>query len=818
MEIKYDGEINLATGVSRMDTHWKNRAWQWSELVQKLSETQRTHETVAEFNKLKKSDQDRIKDVGGFVGGYVKGGNRKASNIVSRQLLTLDLDFAQTDVWDTFCLLYQCAACIYSTHKHTPEMPRLRLIIPLSREVFPEEYQAIARRVAGVMGIDMFDDTTYEPSRLMYWPSTPKDGEFLFEFQDGAWLDADNELATYKNWKDTSEWPVSSRVNDVITRSIKKQGDPLEKNGIVGAFCRTYDIHQAIEKFLPDEYTPCAVENRYTYTKGSTAAGLVVYDDKFAYSHHGTDPTSGKLCNAFDLVRIHLYGDMDENVSDRTNITKYPSYIAMEEFATKDKDTVSTLSREKVAAAGEDFAGITEDNDDWLALMDTEKKGAFKPTYNNFELILRNDPKLKGRFAYDLFNERKALKRLPPWRDKNDKEMYIRDDDEANLRLYLSKEPWCLEGKPKISDAFDTVCRENAFHPVRDYFNKLYWDGVSRLDTLFIDYLGAEDTELNRWITRIAFTAAVYRAFEPGTKYDQIVVLVGTQGCGKSTVIERMAANSEWFSNSMPSPDDATKAASHLRGKFIIEIGELVGFRKAEVEAIKNFLSKTADDFRPAWGKNELHRLRQCIFFATTNEEQFLRDSSGERRYWPIQVAANKPKYNLWEELMPATVEQLWAEAIEHYKERMPLVLPVRLDNALQAVQEQYKQVDDWIGIIENFLERKLPTDWNSRSTEKKKEYFKYDDPLSAEGTVLRNRISIPEILNECIWLDIKSTPGKAERSRISACMKAMKGWVKTDRDNKLPDVGYGRQRGWIREDTQISENDTNSIFDGRPL
>ena len=348
----------------------------------------------------------------------------------------------------------------------------------------------------------------------------------------------------------------------------------------------------------------------------------------------------------------------------------------------------------------------------------------------------------------------------------------------------------------------------------RDYLSGLIWDGVPRLDTLFIDYLGAEDTDLNRWISRIAFTAAVYRAYEPGTKYDQIVVLVGTQGCGKSTMIERMAVNSEWFSNSMPSPDDAARAAAHLRGKFIIEIGELVGFRKAEVEAIKNFLSKTADDFRPAWGKNELHRLRQNVFFATTNEEQFLRDSSGERRYWPVKVAVARPKYNLWEELTPEVIGQIWAEAVCRYNERLALSLPMGLENDLLAVQEQYKQADEWQGIIEAFLDKKLPVDWNDRNTAQRRDYFLYSDPLNADGVIVRNSISIPEILNECVELGIKGISGKAERMRISNCMKSVKGWAKTCRDNKLPDIGYGRQRGWMRENVYDSDCFTNSLFD----
>lgn len=815
MEIQRDAVFYITTGKCRQEAHWKNEEWSWGKFVERVSGTHRTAERLAEYMSATKTRQDEIKDIGGFVGGYLRGGKRRKENVVSRRLLTLDIDFASADCWDIFCVMYDCASLVYSTHKHTPEKPRLRLVILLDRDVTPEEYEAIGRRVAQSMGIEMFDDTTYQAERLMYWPSTAADGEFFFRFQDGPALSADNVLATYWNWRDTSEWPMSDRVNRDIVQRIKKQADPLEKAGIVGVFCRTYNIHEAIAEFLPDVYEACGMENRYTYVLGSTSAGLVVYDDLFTFSHHSTDPTSGQLCNAFDLVRIHKFGELDVNVDKKTNITKYPSYLAMEELAANDRNVASAMSREKVAAAGEEFAGIVGDGDDsWLEQMDVDKRGVFRATYNNFNLIMRNDPKLKGCFAYNLFFERKALLRLPPWRKKDDCEMFIRDDDEANLRLYLSREPWNLEGKPKISDALDTICRENAFHPVRDYLSGLIWDGVPRLDTLFIDYLGAEDTDLNRWISRIAFTAAVYRAYEPGTKYDQIVVLVGTQGCGKSTMIERMAVNSEWFSNSMPSPDDAARAAAHLRGKFIIEIGELVGFRKAEVEAIKNFLSKTADDFRPAWGKNELHRLRQNVFFATTNEEQFLRDSSGERRYWPVKVAVARPKYNLWEELTPEVIGQIWAEAVCRYNERLALSLPMGLENDLLAVQEQYKQADEWQGIIEAFLDKKLPVDWNDRNTAQRRDYFLYSDPLNADGVIVRNSISIPEILNECVELGIKGISGKAERMRISNCMKSVKGWAKTCRDNKLPDIGYGRQRGWMRENVYDSDCFTNSLFD----
>ena len=190
-KIKYDGQIAIATASNKMAKTWKNKMLLWSELVDKLSNTTRTPETVTDFKKMSKADRDNLKDVGGFVGGTLKNGRRLTQNVQSRTLLTLDLDYVQGNIWESIELLYDFSVCMYSTHTHTPDNQRLRLVIPLSRPVLPDEYQAIGRMIANDLGIDQFDDTTYEPSRLMYWPSTSSDGEYIFKVQDEKWLNPD---------------------------------------------------------------------------------------------------------------------------------------------------------------------------------------------------------------------------------------------------------------------------------------------------------------------------------------------------------------------------------------------------------------------------------------------------------------------------------------------------------------------------------------------------------------------------------------------------------------------------------------------------
>lgn len=282
--------MQIAVANSRKDKLLRNIEISWQELLNKVSSTQRTCESVSEYRNLPKVEQDNIKDVGGFVGGRLREGRRKSGFVEYRSMLTLDMDHPDSSVWEDITLFFDFTCCIYSTHRHTAGNPRYRLIIPLSRKVSPDEYTAVARMVASDIGMEKFDDTTYEPARLMYWPSTSRDGEFVFEKQDGVLLDPDKVLSRYDNWHDSSKWPVSLNQPGIVKSSALKQADPLEKKGLIGAFCRSYSIREAIGRFLKDVYRPSLVEGRFDYIPADSTAGLIIYDDKFAFSHHATDP------------------------------------------------------------------------------------------------------------------------------------------------------------------------------------------------------------------------------------------------------------------------------------------------------------------------------------------------------------------------------------------------------------------------------------------------------------------------------------------------------------------------------------------------
>lgn len=658
-------KLVIATGYSRTTKIWKNTNITWEELLDRLRTTTRTTETQGEYRNSTRKRQDDIKDVGGFVGGKLKEGRRKAGYIDKRYLLTLDADYASEDFIDALFIFFDFTWALYSTHKHTYEKPRYRLLIPLSRPCTPEEYEAVARKVAEDIGIDMFDDTTYQPHRLMYWPSTSIDGLYVFEHNDGVTLDVDKTLAKYDDWRDVSSWPTSSRVIDSHKRLVKKQEDPTDKKGLIGAFCRTYNVDEAIAKFLPETYTACGMPGRYTYAQGSTAAGLVVYEDgKFAYSNHATDPAGGMLCNAFDLVRIHKFGDQDEEAAEGTPVVKLPSYLAMQDLAAADGDVKRAMYQERMTAVQADFSGIaaaeseadspTDSTDDWVVDLAVDGKGRYASTIDNAKRIMGGDPNLKGKIRYNEFTKKYRVFSAVPWSEEQVPRDWT-DSDDAGLRHYIER-AYGIKGKSIIEDAWTLAALENRYHPVRDYLTGLQWDGVKRIETLLIDYMGAKDNMYTRTVTRKALVAAVARVFEPGIKFDTMLTLVGPQGCGKSQIVKRLGR--DWFSDSLDSMR-GKEAYEQLQGFWIIEVGELAAMKRMEVEATKMFITKSEDAYRAAYGRHVETYKRQCVFFGTTNTHEFLKDTTGNRRFWPVDVDPDRAVKDMWSELTAEEVDQL---------------------------------------------------------------------------------------------------------------------------------------------------------------
>lgn len=807
IRLNNDFSIDLATAHSRIAKKWRNRHWLWSELLQRCSETKRTGETAAEYARMSKEEQSNVKDVGGFVGGYLSGGIRKNANVMYRTVATLDIDYGTVNVWDDFTMAFGFAAMIYSTHKHSSKTPRYRLVFPLSRQVSPAEYEPLCRKIAAEIGIDLFDDTTYELPRLFYWPSTSKDADFVFDYQDGPACDVDAILSQYVDYKDVSAWPLSSREGDVIAHEIKKQGDPTEKPGVIGAFCRAYSIEDAIDNFLSDKYEKTGHDGRYTYKLGSVAGGLVCYEGKFAYSHHETDPASKQLCNAFDLCRVHLFGAQDEG-SRALDVTRKPSYAAMQEFAAKDKSVKLLMARERAQAAADDFDGLDdaelpEDyNDEWKAELEYTKSGKLLCNIANIILILENDPALAGHIVHDLFTGMDSAKDGLPW-NKNANQWT--DTDDANLRVWLEKH-YDITGKEKIADALTAVLTRHSYHPIRDYLSGLTWDGVPRLDRIIIDYMGAEDSELNRAMSRKHFVAAVARVFNPGCKYDYCLIMSGAEGIGKSTLLRIMGG--KWFNDSITTLE-GKEGMEQLRRAWVVELGELSSIKRSDVEQVKAHLSKQVDIYRAAYARRVLEHPRQCVFCGTTNEALFLKGDTGNRRFWVIPVVAELRKYRDWSEAIRRDRDQLWAEAVHYYKQGEPLYLSEELEAQAKQRQQDFNDDNDdpIVAMLDKYLNTLLPVNWDTMDIQARRSYLRDPDPLQAEGTVKRDKVCAAEFICEQLGKDMADKDYKYLCRRVSKMIGDRPEWERVSSTKHAAKL-YGTQRGFRRVEQPDEDDD----------
>lgn len=779
--------MKIAYGNSRMDKKWKNSDISWEDFCSRVKTTQRTTETVEEYRKMRKGGQDSIKDVGGFVGGHLKDGRRKKGNVLSRSMLTLDMDYGTSTIWEEISTFFPYQCCIYSTHKHTPEHPRLRLIIPLFRDVGEEEYAAVSRMVAKEIGIDLFDDTTYEPERLMYWPSTSRNGIFVYEKKDGSLLDPDIFLNKYDDWRDTSTWPVSSRQSEVIDRSLKEQVDPLSKEGVIGTFCRTYSVSSAIDMFLKDIYEPSAMTGRYDYIPADSSAGVILYDDKFAYSHHATDPANGRLLNAFDLVRIHKFGHLDDRATESTPPSKLPSFINMCEFAIQDDEVKAQFTKERMKQATIDF---TEDN--WQIALELDKQGKIKDTLDNIVLIIRNDSELES-IAFNKHRDGIDARDGLPWEQMKGG---WNDSDNAALKVYLSNK-YGIYSPTKTKDAILAVAAERSYHPIKEYLDHLpEWDGIDRVETLLIDYFNATDNSYTRAVTRKMMVAAVARIVHPGTKFDSVLILNGPQGIGKSTFFAKLAG--DWFSDSLTLTDMKDKAGPEkLQGYWILELGELAGMRKTDVEVVKSFISRSDDKYRASYGVNVESHPRQCIIVGSTNAESgFLRDITGNRRFWPVRISGDG-KRKAWQ-MSVYDVEQIWAETLVLYAKGEKLYLEGSDVELATNEQADAMESDEREGLVRTYLDTLLPDDWNALSLYERRNYLNGSEfgGESRVGTVERTLVCNMEIWCECFGRDA-SAMKPADSYAIAGIMKKINGWNKYQGNkNGTSNFSiYGRQR-----------------------
>ena len=434
---------------------------------------------------------------------------------------------------------------------------------------------------------------------------------------------------------------------------------------------------------------------------------------------------------------------------------------------------------------------------DWVGQLTCNKNGKFDNTINNVQLIMEHDAGLRGKYFYDTFKERMTVCGDLPWCKLADRMTTTwTDTDDAGLRNFLEIK-YEIVNTMKIGDAVLLAMQSCMRHPVREYLLSLKWDGVARADTIFIDYLGAEDTEYTRTVTRKALIGAVARIMQPGCKHDHILVLVGPQGCRKSTTLAKLGKS--WFSDSFYTVQ-GKEAYEQIQGFWLIEMGEMAATRKAELESIKQFVSKQSDSYRAAYAKRTQEHPRQCAFFGTTNDDEFLRDATGGRRFWPVTVTDKGRETGDY--FTAEIVDQVWAEIVMRYSAGENWYLDnAKIEAVARQIQDAHTEMNGKQGLLEQFVERLLPKDWATRNLSQRLAYWNdgFDDEKQA-GTERRKTICALEIHCELFGGTVKDyTPQKTRE--YNAMLKRLPGWKARSRIN-YGEI-YGQQRGFVREESE---------------
>ena len=802
--MQYDRLISICAAGSRRAAIWPEQRMTIESLYNRLKNPVRSTETMETYTGLLKRQRDDLKDVGGYVFGTLAGGRRKAGSVTSRDGITLDADNILPGGTDDILRRaagLSCGYAVYSTRSHRPDKPRLRILVPLDRPVTADEYEPIARKLSQIIDPQMtiFDPTTFEPSRLMYWGSCCANGEYIFNCADRPLLSADGMLSQYADWHDWSLWPQVPGAAENSRGLAKKQQDPEEKSGIVGAWCKEHTIYDVLNNIISGIYVPTDIEDRYTYAAGSTTGGAIVYDDKFLYSHHATDPAGGKLCNAFDLCRIHLFGSQDDDVKPGTPPNKYPSFMAMCNFARNDPNVEDRLNAERYEQANADFAemaasGAMEKTDtSWMRGLTVSDSGKYDRTIGNVEVMIQGDSRLKGHIRLNSFSGRIEGTCPLPWagRRNGSERFEWTNSDDAGLRN-------CIEQLLKfhtsdtINDALVLTATEHQYNPIQDYLKSLKWDGIPRLNTLYQDYFGEADTPYIRAVSRKSLVAAIARAMTPGCKYDEMVVICGPQGTYKSTFVARLGG--QWAAALMVSFDDPKAVAEIIQGHWVIEIPELSGMSKADTNTVKQMITQNCDEYRAAYDRRPEKHPRQCVLFGTTNDNDYLKDPTGNRRFWPVDCGEH-PKLNVWDSLTPERVSQLWAEAYLYWQMGEPLTLSAEEEAEAEKRRSGHTERDDYEGVIEEYLEKPVPKDWLKMDAVQRGMFLNGQWQGDKKELVHRDRICILEVLCECLgwrvgW-DIKPQKSRA----IAKILDNQPGWEKATTMKFGAD--YGTQKAW---------------------
>lgn len=779
-------KYTLSVAGSSASLKWSTVRYTWEDFLERLNRDIRSTETMRDFDRLDRTARANLKDVGGYMAGELSGARRLKSAVLSRSMITLDVDYADSLFPVEFETRFPgVAAVIYNTRSDREKSRRFRVVIPFAEEVRDAaQYEAAARKMAELLGIDLFDPTTFQAERMMYWQSLSSDQPKVFEVFEGGPISAEYLLSLYghnEEWRDIRNWAFKSD-QEKETRAIVGKAmaqNPKEKAGLVGAFCRAYSVPAAIEKYLSGVYEIAPGNDRYTYKAGHSVGGMIVFDDLFCFSYHSTDPIAdGHAYNAYDLVRVHKFGHLGkEDSTKEMNKLVCADKECVKDMVTPDAD-LDDFDDYGDAVKSDSTEEVTE------LVWDLDGKGNKQVTVNNFVNAFKSDPLLNGLLAYDMLKGTIVFTR-PSFTAKGSKKGDLVNDTDISIIKGRIERMHGIYNDAKLNDAIEQVSSDNAFHPIKLYLESLTWDGVPRIDTFLVDYMGAEDNAYTREAFRKMLLAAVTRIYEPGRKFDTALVFYSEQGVGKSTLIQRLSKG--WFNDSLTNLS-GKESYEAIQFAWLVELAELSALRKSDVEAVKNFISKREDTYRGAYARRVKTHKRQCVFFGSTNDDEFLKDATGNRRFFPVEVKRTRKTRLIFEPEFDAIVDQLWAEAMEGYLLGEALTLSDEAEAIAGGTREEFTERTPIQGLIEEYLDRLFPADYEDRFLAQRLDFLNGD--LGEEGTETKNSFSLIELWTEALGRR-KDEYTVVKARELSNAVKALKGWK---RDKQARQKIYGPQ------------------------
>jgi len=846
--------IRFSTGRGRNLGKAKNRALPYRQFAALFQEPVRTGERFKDYLALPHAEQQTLKAANGwYFRSQVKGDRRTRDSALPTDIITLDFDNATPEFMEQVLsgeVLPEARWLCHSTRRHTEDKPRLRFIVPLASSLSNDDYGPISRIIAQKIDpkMEMVDLVSFRPAQMMFFPTASKDGDWLYHENGGPLLDWHLEADTFEaligDWHDFRLLPTCP--SETLRARVDKAEDPTTKVGPVGDFCRAYSVPEAIEKFLPEIYAPTddhSSKPRYTYLPGTTANGAVIEDDGlFLYSHHGSDPCGDKLVNAFDLVRIHLFGDQDAKTPDDTPPGRMPSWAAMLDFLADDEGYVreQVASRYNVAAQFSDDDVEPDDADetpqeapgagelaeidaligtpplpapagayappvpgrrrpkppkDWITDLDLARDGRILPTPDNVRQILRHDVRLRESIEFNEFTQEVVLRAPMILRTNNQLDIHAADTVNgdrwqdyftSSIRILLSaqngtdKAGWGLTVPAGgIDEAVEHVARELPFHPIKDMLLAATWDRAPRLSSVFTDHLGADDNVYTRSAAVLFFVAAVARVFEPGHKFDFVPILEGPQGALKSTFVEALACG--YFGELTADLSDERATIESMRGKWIMELPELSSLKRTELESVKAFITRTTSTVRMAYARREATFLRQCVFMGTTNEAAYLIDKTGNRRWWPIRLGVGMIDIDR----LVLNLPQIWAEAFALYSTmrvgQPHGPLPLFLDDPVaQSIAADTQDVRVQLTEADHMAGKIAEWLFQPRTEDK------FDDST----TRFRDRTCVLEIWSEALGKE--GVPSRMDSRHVADALRLI-GWHQSGAVTRFPTYGVQR-------------------------